>query len=81
MKCPNCETVNEDNAKFCRTCGINLEDVLSFEENEDETHIPTVENEVNYQQNNTNDNGGGSSDWLCCVCLIAIFIVFAIFGH
>ena len=42
MKCPNCETVNEDNAKFCRTCGINLEDVLSFEENEDETEYEAV---------------------------------------
>jgi len=86
MKCPNCDTENLDEAKFCRTCGINLQEENTFEENgrEEQTYVPTVDNNVNYnQQNNTNTgNSGGSSDWwLCCVCLVAIFIVFAIFGH
>ncbi len=82
MKCPNCDTFNEENAKFCKTCGINLQDAPTFEESSEETHTPTVENNVSYQQNTTNNNSGGSSDWwMCCVCLVAIFIVFAIFGH
>lgn len=82
MKCPNCDTLNPDNAKFCKTCGINLQESHIFEENiaEEKTHTPTVESNANYQQTNTNSgNNSGSSDWLmCCVCLIAIFIVFAI---
>ena len=86
MKCPNCDTENPDNAKFCKTCGINLQENHIFEENEEEkTHTPTVETNVNYHQNNTTNNSGnnsGSSDWwLCCICLVAIFIVFAIFAH
>mgnify|MGYP003300477395 CR=1 FL=1 len=85
MKCPNCDTENPDNAKFCRTCGINLQEGNTFEENEveEKIHTPTVDNNVNYHQNKTNNgNSRRSSDWwLCCVCLFAIFIVFAIFAH
>ena len=86
MKCPNCDTVNEDNAKFCKTCGINLQVDHTFEENneKEKIHTPTVENNVNYQQSsnntNTNNNGGSSDWWICCICLVAIFIVFAIFS-
>ena len=35
MKCPNCDTYNPDNAKFCRTCGINLQDNDIFEKEEE----------------------------------------------
>lgn len=81
MKCPNCDTYNPDNAKFCRTCGINLQENDIFEENEEKiTYTPTVESNTNYQQTNTNTgNNKGSSDWgLCCACLFVIFIVFAL---
>ena len=87
MRCPNCETENPDNAKFCKTCGINLQETNTFVENEEvNTYTPTVENNANYQQNNTTtstntQNKGDSDWWICCICLVGIFIVFAIFGH
>lgn len=39
MKCPNCETENEDSAKFCRTCGINLQENYTFEEKKEEKNM------------------------------------------
>ena len=39
MKCPNCDTVNEDNAKFCKTCGINLQVDHTFEENNEKERV------------------------------------------
>lgn len=81
MKCPNCDTVNPDDAKFCRTCGINLQEDNIFDDGEEEiVHTPTVENNVNYQQTNSNTgNNNVSSDWgLCCACLFIIFIIFAL---
>ena len=80
MKCPNCNAQNPDNAKFCRTCGINLQENDIFEKDEEKIHTPTVGSDVNYQQTKTNTgNNKGSSDWgLCCACLFIIFIVFAL---
>ena len=26
MKCPNCDTINPDNARFCRNCGMDLQE-------------------------------------------------------
>ena len=80
MKCPNCDTVNPDDAKFCRTCGINLQESIFDDGEEEIVHTPTVENNVNYQQTNSNTgNNNGSSDWgLCCACLFIIFIIFAL---
>ena len=89
MKCPNCETENEDSAKFCRTCGINLQETYTFEEKKEETkYVTTVENinDREYNRNNSNNtynetSNSSSSWWVCCICLIGIFIIFAIFSH
>lgn len=80
MKCPNCDTYNPDNAKFCRTCGINLQDNDIFEKEEEKVHTPTVVSDSNYRKSTTNTkSNGGSSDWVsCCICLVVIFIVFAL---
>lgn len=76
MKCPNCDTVNEENAKFCKTCGINLQDAPVFEENDDETNAPVVDKKVKTTKIN---NKGDSSDWwMCCICVAAIFIIFVL---
>ena len=80
MKCPNCDTYNPDNAKFCRTCGINLQENDIFEKEEEKVHTPTVGSDSNYRKSTTNTkSNGGSSDWAsCCICLVVIFIVFAL---
>lgn len=80
MKCPNCDTYNPDNAKFCRTCGINLQENDIFEKEEEKVHTPTVVSDANYRKSTTNTkSNGGSSDWeSCCICLVVIFIVFAL---
>ena len=39
MKCPNCNTINPDNAQFCRNCGMNLNETDIPEE--EIVHVPT----------------------------------------
>ena len=51
MKCPNCNTINPDNAQFCRNCGMNLNETDIPEE--EIVHVPTVETDDDYQKANT----------------------------
>lgn len=81
MYCNKCGALNPDEAKFCRNCGYELKS-----EEKEEPKKVVVENEHTYQQstNNTQTSSSksDSSDWIgCCVCLIGIFILFALFGH
>ena len=80
MKCPNCNTINPDNAQFCRNCGMNLNQTDIPEE--EIVHVPTVETDDDYQKANTDSgNDGRLSDWTsCCICLVIIFIAIAIFS-
>lgn len=83
MLCRNCGEENPENAVFCRNCGAKLkeEEVKKAEVIE----APARQNNNNYQKTtqttttSSSDNKG--SDWTsCCICLVAIFIVFAIIG-
>ena len=86
MYCNNCGTYNPEGAKFCKNCGHELNKKAEYVEKpiqSSEVKRPTVENTNQYQQPPTSDNNNsGSSSWLsCCVCLIGLFIIFAIFSH
>ena len=65
---------------FCRNCGMNLNETDIPEE--EIVHVPTVETDDDYQKANTDSgNDGRLSDWTsCCICLVVIFIAFAIFS-
>ncbi|WP_458453263.1 zinc-ribbon domain-containing protein [Methanobrevibacter sp.] len=73
MYCRNCSEENPENAVFCRNCGNRLiEDVKKAE---------VIETENNNAKSTASTNGNDSPDWIgCCLCLIAIFIIFAILG-
>ena len=78
MFCKNCGEENRDNAVYCKNCGAKLK--------EDEVKkTEVIEAPVNNQQShNTTTNSSsddGDSNWLsCCLCLVGIFIIFAIIG-
>lgn len=80
MKCPNCDTTNPDNAKFCRNCGMDLQKNDIPEE--EIVHVPKIEEDGDYRQTTTNSvNDDRSSTWVaCCIFVVIIFIAFAIFG-
>ena len=78
MYCRYCGENNPDEAVFCKNCGKKLKE---------EVKKPEVITHTNNQNNNhqstttTSTSSNDNSDWIgCCMCLIAIFIVFAIMG-
>ena len=74
MYCRKCGENNPDNAVYCRNCGCQLK-----EEVKKTTVIETENIQTNSQQSTSTSRGG--SDWMsCCLCVIVVFIVFAIFG-
>ena len=89
--CPECGEENPQGSKFCRKCGINL----VYEEPEaektgttakkvtvEESAGPIRKTTVNTNSSTTNTNKDNDSKWwACCICLVFIFIIFAIFGH
>ena len=86
MYCRKCGENNPEEAIYCKNCGVKLkeEEVKKTEV----IDIPATNNQNNQQSTNrrttttsTSNNNNSGSDWIgCCLCLIAIFIVFAIFG-
>lgn len=81
MKCPNCGRTNANNAKFCNTCGINLEKNVNKETNKinNSTIENKTENKINIQSIE-NENKKSSDLWcLCCSgCIIVISIIITI---
>ncbi|MBE6504362.1 MAG: zinc-ribbon domain-containing protein [Methanobrevibacter sp.] len=89
--CPECGEENPQGSKFCRKCGVNL----VYEEPEPEktkttAKKVTVEDNtgpirrttVNRNSSTTNTKKDDDSKlWACCICLVFLFIIFAIFGH
>lgn len=71
MKCPNCDRINENNAKFCKTCGINLQE-KNIEENKETNNIniPTIENNAKHSEQ--------SCCLGCSACIIVISIIIII---
>ena len=80
MFCRKCGEENPEDAVFCRNCGEKLkEDVKKAEV------IGSSANDYRrtdtHQTTTTTSSSSDDNDWLkCCLCLVAIFIVFAIFG-
>ena len=89
--CPECGEENPQGSKFCRKCGVNL----VYEEPEPEktqttAKKVTVEDNtgpirkttVNTNSSTTNTKKDDDSKWwACCICLVFLFIIFAIVGH
>ena len=70
MKCPNCDTYNPDNAKFCIECAYSLEDVPV---NKEEKPVKT----------DTASDSGSALGGIILIAIIAIAVVavgFFIFG-
>ena len=78
MKCPNCNTINPDNAQFCRNCGMNLNETDIPEE--EIVHVPTIDDDGDYRQETVNSENGSSTLIACCIFVVIIFIAFAIFS-
>ena len=80
MYCRYCGEKNPDEAVFCRNCGKRLKEEVK----KPEVVIEKPKTEQNtYQQSatTTSSSTNNNSDWIsCCLCLIAIFIIFAIIG-
>ncbi len=77
MFCRKCGEENPNNAVYCRNCGEKLiEEVKKAEVIE-----APKSNQQQTSSSTTNKTSEGGSDTLtCCLCLIGIFIIFAIIG-
>ena len=73
MFCKKCGEENPDNAVYCRNCGEKLiEEEVKKAEVIDDSHPYTASK--NYNNTRSSDSGGLN----CCLCIIGIFIIFAI---
>ena len=78
MYCRYCGENNPDEAVFCKNCGKKLKEEVK--KPEVITHT-TNQNNNHQSTTTTNTSSNDNSDWIgCCMCLIAIFIIFAIMG-
>lgn len=82
MFCYNCGEENPDEAKYCRNCGALLrkeETVKKVEVLEARNHQQNTSHQ--HTTTSSSSKNSGNSDWIsCCLCIIVIFIVFAIIG-
>ena len=81
MFCYNCGEENPDEAKFCKNCGA----VLKKEETVKKVEIVEAprQQQNTYQQttSSTSSSNNDGNSWIsCCLCIVGIFIVFAIIG-
>ena len=78
MYCSKCGEENPENAVFCRNCGEKLKEEVKKAE---VIETPPSQNNNQHTQTSTESSSKNHSDWLsCCVCLFAVFIIFAIIG-
>ena len=76
MFCKKCGEENPENAVFCRNCGERLKEEVKKTE-----VIETPVRQSSHQRTTTQPSDNGGSNWMgCCLCLIGIFIIFAIIG-
>lgn len=82
MYCKHCGEENPEEAKYCRNCGelLKEETVKKAEVIESPTYQKRDNNYQNSQTTTTTFNTNKSSWMGCCLCLIGIFIIFAIIG-
>lgn len=80
MFCRQCGEKNPDEAVYCKNCGCKLKEEIKKSEIIEE---PIINQNTNNQQSTTTSSSSSndSSTWIgCCLCLIGIFIIFAIIG-
>lgn len=79
MYCYNCGETNPDEATYCKNCGA----LLKKEETVKKVEVMEAPKSNNNQSSQTTvkSSDKDSSDLIgCCLCLIAVFIIFAIIG-
>ena len=81
MFCYKCGEENPDEAKFCKNCGA----VLKKEETVKKVEIVEAprQQQNTYQQttSSTSSSNNDGNSWIsCCLCIVGIFIIFAIIG-
>lgn len=81
MFCYKCGEENPDEAKFCKNCGA----LLKKEETVKKVEIVEAprQQQNTYQQttSSTSSSNNDSNSWIsCCLCIVGIFIIFAIIG-
>ncbi len=81
MFCYKCGEENPDEAKFCKNCGA----LLKKEETVKKVEIVEAprQQQNTYQQttsSKSSSNNDGNSWISCCLCIVGIFIIFAIIG-
>lgn len=81
MFCRNCGEENPEEAVFCKNCGTKLkeEEVKKARVIETPAQEKTYTSYTSTQQSTTSASSSDSNDTICCcLCLIGIFILFAI---
>ena len=81
MFCYNCGEENPDEAKYCKNCGA----LLKKEETVKKVEIVEAprQQQNTYQQttSSTSSSNNDGNSWIsCCLCIVGIFIIFAIIG-
>ena len=81
MFCYKCGEENPDEAKFCKNCGA----LLKKEESVKKVEIVEAprQQQNTYQQttSSTSSSNNDGNSWIsCCLCIVGIFIIFAIIG-
>lgn len=83
MYCRKCGENNPEEAIYCKNCGTKLKEEVKKPEVIETIPITNQNSQQNTSQRTTttSTSNNNSSDWIgCCLCLIAIFIIFAIMG-
>ena len=81
MFCRNCGEENPEEAIFCRNCGTKLKEEEIKKATVIETPLQQNNNYNNQQTTTKTSKKNDGSDWIsCCLCLVGIFIIFAIIG-
>ena len=77
MFCKFCGEENPDNAVYCRNCGEKLIEEVKKAEIIEETKTYSNNQSTSTTTTSSKDDNGVLG---CCLCIIAIFLIFGIIG-
>lgn len=86
MFCYKCGEENPDEAKFCKNCGALLKkeevvkkvEIVEAPDTQQNTYQQNTYQETTTSTSSSNNDG---NNWIsCCLCIVGIFIIFAIIG-